>query len=234
MTGKNTRLRLLIVEDDKYISDFIRLSLMREGHEVLTAATAAEGLLMLSRSRPDIVLLDLGLPDRDGLDVVRDIRATSATPILVVSARGQEKEKVEALDAGADDYITKPFHMGELLARIRVIQRRLEQSPSQTDKGVFGCGDLMVDQERRKVLSGGREVHLTPLEYKLLLILIANRGKVLTHNFIARDVWGYNEMGDTKTIRVVMANLRRKIEPDTARPRYILTEIGVGYRFADE
>jgi two-component system, OmpR family, KDP operon response regulator KdpE len=229
----NTRLRLLIVEDDKYISDFVRLSFMREGHEVQAAATAADGMRIYQDSRPDIVLLDLGLPDRDGLEVIRDIRGIGDTPIIVVSARGQEMDKVEALDAGADDYITKPFHMGELMARIRVIQRRLEQAPLQPGKGIFGLGDLVVDQERRKVISGGTEIHLTPMEYKLLLMLIIHRGKVLTHNFIAREVWGYDDMSDTKTIRVVMANLRRKIEKDTAHPRYILTEIGVGYRFTE-
>lgn len=227
-------LTILIIEDDKYIAGFVELSLKQAGYAVLTAATAAEGLFLYAGHRPDILLLDLGLPDRDGLEVIRELRGQRAdTPILVVSARGQEREKIEALDAGADDYITKPFHMGELMARIRVVQRKLGASP-QPGGDAFECDWLKVDYEKRRVTVDGGEVHLTPLEYRLLTLMIANRGKVLTHNYIAKEVWGYGEMGDTKTIRVVMANLRRKIEKETAKPRFILTEIGVGYRFADQ
>ncbi|MEF9895056.1 MAG: response regulator transcription factor [Clostridia bacterium] len=232
MIGKPT---ILIVEDDKYISGFMEMSLKQEGYPVLRAATAAECLFLFSGNHPDIVLLDLGLPDQDGLGVIREVRAFSHTPIVVVSARGQESEKIEALDAGADDYVTKPFHMGELLARVRVIERKLAQAGAQADAGsVFEQGDLRVDYEKRKVTTDAVEAHLTPMEYKLLTLLIANKGKVLTHNFIAREVWGYADMADTRTLRVVMANLRRKLEKDTAQPRHILTEIGVGYRFSDE
>jgi two-component system KDP operon response regulator KdpE len=227
-------LSALVIEDDKYISNFIAVSLKKEGYKVMLAESADEGLFLFSSNHPDVVLLDLGLPDRDGLDVIREIRCFSNTPILVVSARGQEKEKIEALDLGADDYITKPFHMGELLARIRVVKRKLQQQLVPASVSVFRCDYLTVDYEKRRVLIDGNEVHLTPMEYKLLLLMIANKGKVLTHNYIVKEIWGYAETGDTKTIRVFMAKLRRKIEKDIVKPRFILTEIGVGYRFADE
>lgn len=225
---------ILVIEDDKYISNFIAVSLKKEGYKVTLAESADEGLFIFSSNHPDIVLLDLGLPDRDGLEVIKEIRSFSNTPILVVSARGQEKEKIEALDLGADDYITKPFYMGELLARIRVVKRKLQHQLVPSSVSIFNCDYLTVDYEKRKVLIDGNEVHLTPMEYKLLLLMIANKGKVLTHNYIVKEVWGYEETGDTKTIRVFMANLRRKIEKNIVKPRFILTEIGVGYRFADE
>ncbi|MDD2561927.1 MAG: response regulator transcription factor [Eubacteriales bacterium] len=231
MRGDNPR--ILVIEDDRYIADFIALSLRQQNYSCQTAASAAEGLFLFQSNRPDIVLLDLGLPDRDGLEVIRELRGIRETPVLIVSARGQEKEKIDALDAGADDYITKPFHMGELMARIRVAQRKLNRE-TYTEGEIFSMDDLKVDPLKRQVLVGQEEVHLTPLEYRLLLIMIRNRGKVLTHNHIAREVWGYGESESTQTIRVVTANLRRKIERDSAKPRYILTEIGVGYRFADE
>lgn len=227
-------LSALVIEDDKYISSFISVSLKKEGHKVMLAESAAEGMFLFSGNHPDVVLLDLGLPDMDGLEVIREIRSHFNTPILVVSARGQEKEKIEALDMGADDYISKPFHMGELLARIRVIKRRLGQQVSPVSASVFECDYLTVDYEKRRVFVDGNEIHLTPMEYKLLLLMIANKGKVLTHNNIVKEVWGYEETGDTKTIRVFMAKLRRKIEKNITTPRFILTEIGVGYRFADE
>ena len=224
----------LVIEDDKYISNFIGVSLKKEGYKVTIAESAGEGLFLFSSNHPDVVLLDLGLPDKDGLEIIKEIRTFSSTPILVVSARGQEKEKVEALDLGADDYITKPFYMGELMARIRVVKRKLGHQLVPASVSVFRCDYLTVDYEKRKVLVDENEVHLTPLEYKLLLLMIANKGKVLTHNYIVKEVWGYGETGDTKTIRVFMANLRRKIEKNFTKPRFILTEIGVGYRFADE
>lgn len=227
-------LTVLAIEDDRHISNFIEVSLKKEGYGVLTAQSAAEGLFLLSSNHPDVVLLDLGLPDKDGLDVIREIRAFSQIPILVVSARGQEREKVEALDLGADDYITKPFHMGELLARIRVVKRKLHQNLAPASAAGFCCDYLSVDYEKRRVLVDGNEVHLTPMEYKLLLLLIANKGKVLTHNYIIKEIWRYEETGDARTVRVFMANLRRKIEKNIAQPRFILTEIGVGYRFSDE
>jgi two-component system, OmpR family, KDP operon response regulator KdpE len=228
--------KILIIEDDKYISGFLSLSLKKEGYDVILADSAAEGMFLFASHHPDIVLLDLGLPDRDGVEVISDIRAFSVTPILVVSARGQENEKIDALDRGADDYITKPFHMGELMARIRVIERRIIQKATQNlsdNTMVYKNDYLVVDYIKRKVTAGDNEVHLTPIEYKLLTLLISNHGKVLTHNYIIQQVWGYEEPGDTKTVRVFMANLRRKIEIDTANPRFIQTEIGVGYRFSD-
>jgi two-component system KDP operon response regulator KdpE len=225
---------VLLIEDDRYISNFIAVSLKKEGYRVTVAESVAEGLFLFTSNHPDMVLLDLGLPDRDGLEVIREIRGFSSTPILVVSAREQEKDKIGALDLGADDYITKPFHMGELLARIRVVKRKLQQRLAPLSLSVFSCDYLTVDYEKRKVLVDGNEVHLTPMEYKLLLLMITNKGKVLTHNYIVREIWGYGETGDTKTVRVFMANLRRKIEKNITKPRFILTEIGVGYRFADE
>lgn len=224
---------VLVIEDDKYISNFIAVSLRKEGYKVMLAESADEGLFLFSSNHPDVLLLDLGLPDKDGLEVIREVRSISSTPLLVVSARGQEKEKIEALDLGADDYITKPFFMGELLARIRVVKRKLQQLPAPSET-VFQCDYLTVDYEKRRVLVDENEIHLTPMEYKLLLLMIANKGKVLTHNYIVKEIWGYEEAGDTKTIRVFMANLRRKIEKNMAKPQFILTEIGVGYRFSDK
>lgn len=226
-------LKILIIEDDKYISGFLVISLKKENYEVIVAGTADEGMFLFSSHHPDIVLLDLGLPDRDGVDVIADIRGFSTSPILVISARGQEKEKIEALDAGADDYITKPFHMGELLARIRVAERKLSSAPVEAES-VFNCDWLSVDYAKRRVSVDGSDIHMTLTEYKLLTLLIANKGRVLTHNYILRQIWGYDETGDTRTVRVFMANLRRKIEHDTTNPRFIFTEIGVGYRFSDE
>ncbi len=230
MSDKRT---ILIIEDDKYISHFIDISLTKENYSVLTAETAAEGLFLFSSHHPGIVLLDLGLPDRDGIDLLRELRSFSDVPILIVSARGQEREKIAALDLGANDYITKPFHMGELTARIRVAERSLQRTGAEGAETKFSCEWLTVDYEKRKVFVEGAEIHLTPTEYKTLLLLIANKGKVLTHNYIISQIWGY-EGGDSKGVRVFMANLRRKIERDTAHPRFILTEVGVGYRFADE
>ena len=224
--------KILVIEDDKYISHFLTVSLEKEGYEVLAAADAATGLFLFSSHHPGILLLDLGLPDRDGLEIISELREFSQVPILVVSARGQEREKIDALDRGANDFITKPFHMGELMARIRVAERVLERA-APAEPTVYQCDYLTVDYEKRRCLIDGQEVHLTPMEYKLLLLLIANRGKVLTHSHIMRQIWGY-ESSDTKTVRVFMANLRRKIEKDTTKPRFILTEVGVGYRFAED
>ena len=229
----NDKRTILVIEDDKYISHFIDISLSKENYSVLIAETAAEGLFLLSSHHPQIVLLDLGLPDRDGIELLRELRGFSNVPVLIVSARGQETEKIAALDLGANDYITKPFHMGELMARIRVAERFLHNTGTGAAQTEFACDWLRVNYEKRKVWIDEEEIHLTPTEYKTLLLLIANRGKVLTHNFIIRQIWGY-EGGDSKSVRVFMANLRRKLEKDTAHPRFILTEVGVGYRFADE
>lgn len=224
---------ILVIEDDKYISHFIDLSLSKEGYRVVIAETGDEGMFLFSSYHPSIVLLDLGLPDRDGVDILRELRAFTDVPILVVSARGQEAEKIAALDLGANDYVTKPFHMGELMARIRVAERAAAKTSAGTAEACFVCDWLTVDYEKRRVLVDGQEIHLTPIEYKTLLLLIANRGKVLTHNYIIRQIWGY-EGGDSKSVRVFMASLRRKLEKDSAHPRFILTEVGVGYRFSDQ
>ncbi|MDW7672380.1 MAG: response regulator transcription factor [Bacillota bacterium] len=227
------KLKILVIEDDRYISNFIAVSLEKDDYQVLLAGSAAEGMFMYASHHPDIILLDLGLPDRDGLEIIKELREFSDVPILVVSARGHENEKIEALDMGVNDYVTKPFHMGELMARIRVVERNIAKAASQPLETVFSSGSLMVDYEKRRVLIDHLEVHLTPIEYKLLLLLIANKGKVLTHNYILKQIWGY-ESSDTKSVRVFMANLRRKIEKNSASPQFILTEVGVGYRFADE
>lgn len=225
--------RILIIEDDRYISNFIEVSLNKDNYEVITASSAADGLFKFSSYNPEIIILDLGLPDRDGLEIIKELREFSNIPIIVVSARGLEKDKIEALDLGASDYVTKPFFMGELMARIRVVERSMSNL-GVDDPEVFQCDYLTVDYEKRKVQINGEDIHLTPLEYKLLRLLIDNRGKVLTHNYIIRHVWGYSGESDTKSLRVIMANLRRKIEKDTSSHRFIVTEVGVGYRFTDE
>lgn len=230
----NNNLKILIIEDDKYIINFLSLSLRTSGYSFETASTGIEGLTLFNSNPPDIILLDLGLPDIDGIEIIKSVRMVSEVPILVVSARGQEREKISALDEGADDYITKPFHMGELMARIRVVQRKLKKSIQAEETEIFQMDYLTIDFDKRIVLVDNNEVHLTPIEYKLLMLLVSNKGKVLTHNYILKEVWGYVETGDSKSIRVFMANLRRKIEKDTASPRFILTEVGIGYRFAGE
>ncbi|SCZ81788.1 response regulator [Acidaminobacter hydrogenoformans] len=230
------KVKILIIEDDQYISNFIKVSLQKSNYDVFVSTTAAEGMFLFSSYKPDILLLDLGLPDQDGLEIIKSLREVSEVPILVVSARGQELEKIEALDLGASDYISKPFHMGELMARIRVAERYLSlgSGPSLGQTNTFTCDYLHVDFEKRLVEIDGEEIHLTPIEYKLLLLLIANRGKVLTHNYIVKKIWGYENESDTNSVRVFMANLRRKIEKDSAKHRFIMTEVGVGYRFSDE
>lgn len=224
--------RILIIEDDKTILNFLSISLKTNGYRFETAQTGIEGISLFLANSPDVVLLDLGLPDIDGLEVLRQLRQASDVPVIVVSAREQEREKVEALDAGADDYITKPFSIGELLARIRVALRK--RTPPAAEKAEFVMDTLTVDFEKRRVSVDGKDVHLTPIEYKLLTLLVENKGKVLTHSFINKKVWGYEYVDDAQSLRVFMANIRRKIEKDTTRPRYIMTEVGVGYRFADE
>lgn len=225
---------ILIIEDDKYIINFISMALKSNGYTFFTAGTGKGGISLFCSNNPDLILLDLGLPDMDGIDVIREIRMGSDTPIMIISARGQEYEKITALDAGADDYITKPFHMGELLARIRVVERKLKRGAISGQSEEFTCDYLTVNFEKGRVFVDGSEVHLTPIEFKLLILLITNRGKVLTHNYISKEVWGYGEAGDAQSIRVFMASLRRKIEKNTAQPRFIITKVGVGYRFADE
>lgn len=225
---------VLIVEDDRYIMSLTTIYLKDEGYKTIAAITGKEAITLFYSNNPDIILLDLGLPDMDGMDVIKQIREQSNAPIIVVSAREEENEKIRALDLGADDYMTKPFHMGELLARIRVSERKLNSIVNPNNVETFISDYLMVDYTKGLVFVDNEEVHLTPMEYKLLKLLIANRGKVLTHNYILNQIWGYAETNDSKSLRVFMASLRRKIERDTANPRFILTQVGIGYRFVGE
>ena len=227
-------IHILLIEDDKKIVNFMSMALKAKGYRLSIANSGNAGILSFCTENPDIILLDLGLPDKDGIDMILEIRKVSAIPILVVSARESEKDKIAALDAGANDYITKPFAMGEFLARVRVMERFIHYDNPTQPQNIFHFDYLTIDSERRKIHVDEEEIHLTPIEYKLLMLLVENRGKVVTHSQISREVWGYQETGDPKSIRVFMAGLRRKIEKDTANPRFITTELGVGYRFTDQ
>ena len=222
--------QILVVEDEPQIRRFVRGALEREGFRVCEASTAASGLAVAAQTHPSVTVLDLGLPDRDGLSFIRDLRLWSRAPIVVLSARSGERDKVEALDAGADDYLTKPFGVSELLARVRAALRRSEQS-SVDQAPVFRFGDVTVDHLSHHIEKAGSEIHLTPIEYRLLALLVTNAGRVLTHRQIVLDVWGSVSPEASSYLRVHVGNLRRKIETDPARPRHILTETGVGYRF---
>lgn len=224
---------ILIIEDDSQIRRFLRATLTAEDYRLHEALTASEGLAQAAARQPDLILLDLGLPDRDGLEVIREVRARGKTPILVLSARGQEKDKIEALDSGADDFISKPFGVGELLARIRAALRRAAAVTSNGPGTAFRVGALEVDLEKRRVTVGGAEVHLTPVEYRLLQTLVRYAGKVVTQRQLLGEVWGPNHTEQAQYLRVYMAQLRRKLEAEPARPRYLLTEPGVGYRLLD-
>jgi two-component system KDP operon response regulator KdpE len=224
---------ILIVEDEPPIRRFLRASLTDEGYRFNEAETGKEALKLAASQPPDLVLLDLGLPDIDGLEFMRQLRGWSQAPVIVLSARGQEQDKVRALDLGADDYLTKPFGVSELLARIRVALRHSAQSVSPSAEPVFQTGDLKVDLAARRVWSSGKEVHLTPIEYRLLTTLVQHAGKVLTHRYLLKEVWGPDQVLENHYLRVFMAALRRKIEENSAHPRYLLTEQGVGYRLAE-
>ena len=222
---------LLIIEDEAPIRRFLRASLTGEGYRVSEADSGEEGLRAAASQPPDLVILDLGLPDLDGQEVLRRLREWYTAPVLVLSARDQEPQKIAALDHGADDYITKPFGVGELLARIRTALRHAHRvGPEAT---TLALGDLRVDLAARLVHRQGQEVHLTPLEYKLLVTMLKQAGKVLTHRYLLREVWGPHSSQENHYLRVFVASLRRKLEEDPARPRYLLTEQGVGYRFAE-
>lgn len=229
----NETTTVLLVEDDPYIQKLCAIFLRDENYRVLQAVDGREALTAFNAQQPDIILLDLGLPDLDGMELIQLFRQHSQTPIIVISARGEESEKIRALDLGADDYMSKPFHTGELMARIRVAQRRLSQAAPAAEENLFSSGSLSVDFSRELVCVDGQSVHLTPIEYKLLRLLILNRGKVLTHHYIQTQVWGADEQADAKNLRVFMANLRRKIENGGSGQRYILTQVGIGYRFTD-
>ena len=231
MTGEGPL--VLLVEDEAPLRKFLRASLVSHGYRLIEAETSNAGMQLLTTHCPELVILDLGLPDRDGIDLTREIRGFSDVPILVVSARGKEEDKVLALDAGADDYLTKPFGVQELLARLRVALRHAERSRGEPAMQTFDAGPIHIDLTRREVTVDGRDVHLTPTEYKLLVLLAKNAGKVLTHRQILKDVWGPAYVSHPHYVRVHMAELRKKVEEDPARPRWIVTEPGVGYRTCD-
>ena len=223
---------VLIIEDEPQIRRFLRTSLDAHGFEVLEAESGAAGLVEAGKKRPDCVILDLGLPDLDGVQIIRQLREWSTTPVLVLSARVQERDKIAALDAGADDYVTKPFGVGELLARLRVALRHAA-SATEAEATIFEAQNLRVDLSARRVTVSGHEVHLTPTEYRLLITLARHSGKVLTQRFLLTEVWGPGHIERPHYLRIYMANLRQKIEADPTRPTLFLTETGVGYRLAD-
>ena len=225
---------ILIVEDDIQIRNFIRFALENEKYKVLTSENAAQAMNEIVSEPMDLILLDLGLPDADGMEVIKKFRDFSDIPIIVVSARDQDKEKVKALDYGADDYLVKPFSASELLARIRVAFRHLEKIGKEEVMQNGKVGELMIDFSKHLVYLKGEELHVTPMEYRLLSVFFKNIGKVLTTSYIIQEVYGKNYGNDTQALRALMAALRRKIEDSPARPRYIMTEIGVGYRLVDE
>jgi len=225
---------VILVEDEPEIRRFLRATLGSHGYRLVEAITAQEGLQAAETRQPDLIILDLGLPDMDGLEVIRRLREWTQVPILVLSARGQEADKVAALDAGADDYVSKPFGVGELLARMRVALRRVERTGRAADEQGFATGDLQIDLAHRRVVVQGQDIHLTPIEYRLLTTLARHAGRVLTRNQLLKEVWGRAYTDQAHYLHVYMATLRRKIEVDPARPRHILTEPGVGYRLAAE
>ena len=220
---------VLVVEDEKQIRRFVRASLEEEGCRVFEAGTLASGLVEAGERKPDLIMLDLGLPDGNGVDFIRDLRGWSDVPILVLSARSNEKDKVQALDAGADDYLTKPFGVAELRARARALLRR--QSRTEDASPLFEIGEVRVDLSRRVVTRNGEPVRLTPIEYRLLCVLLASAGKVLTQRHLLREVWGPSSVESTHYLRIYVGHLRHKLEIDPAQPRHFQTETGVGYRF---
>ncbi len=231
----NSKLTILLVEDELAISNFIQAVLTHNNYNVIKAEKGWDAIGLTTSHCPDLILLDLGLPDMDGIQVLKNIREWSDIPIIVVSARGHEREKVEALDLGADDYITKPFGTSELLARIRTAVRHSHKAKEDThpEANRIIIGGLNIDFDKRIVKIDDKEIHLTPIEYKIIVLLSRNVGKVLTHDYIMKEIWG-PYINENQTLRVNMANIRRKIETNPAEPKYIVTEIGVGYRMVDE
>ena len=224
--------KILVIEDDPAITNLIRTTLYTQDYQYHTARTGSAGLMDAVAYNADVIILDLGLPDMDGVEIIRKIRGWSTVPIIVVSARSEDSDKVEALDAGADDYLTKPFSIDELLARLRAALRRrqLDDTGLAPQESVYRNGNLSIDYAAGCVYRDDREIHLTPIEYKLLCVLAKNTGKVLTHNYILKEVWGNAFSADASSLRVFMATLRKKIEENPATPQYIQTHIGVGYR----
>ncbi len=228
--------KILVVEDEKSISGFIRAILSSNGYDVIIARSGSEAFSMISSHCPDLVVLDLGLPDMDGMQIIESVRRWTQLPILVVSARSHERDKVAALDLGADDYITKPFGAAELLARVRVAIRHTRlgvSSESVAATGKYSVGELTIDYDKHQVLIAGENAHLTQNEYKIVALLGKCAGKVLTYDFIMKELWGPQSRGNNQILRVNMANIRRKIEKNPAEPEYIFTEVGVGYRMAE-
>jgi two-component system KDP operon response regulator KdpE len=225
---------LLVIEDEPEIRRFLRTTLPTNGFRIYESVTGREGVTEAKARNPDLILLDLGLPDMDGSDVIRQVREWTSTPIIVLSARDQEQMKVAALDLGADDYVTKPFGVNELLARMRTALRHAARPSGDLTEQVFSLGDLKVDLGRRQVFVSGKETHLTPIEYKLLTTLIRYGGKVMTHRQLLKEVWGPLHVEEGHYLRVYMRQLRNKLEKDPAQPRYLMTELGVGYRLRTE
>ncbi len=230
----STDTTVLVIEDEAPIRRFLRASLESQGLKMLEAAAGQEGLLLATSYKPDVLLLDLGLPDIDGLEIIRRIRDWSAMPIIILSARGKDADKIAALDAGADDYLTKPFSVGELIARIRVALRHTAKAQQAAERPVFQAGDLRVDFTKRQVCVRDVEVHLTPIEYNLLAVLVRYAGRVVTHRQLLKEVWGAHSTEQSHYLRIYMHQLRRKLESDPAKPEFLLTEPGVGYRLKDD
>jgi two-component system KDP operon response regulator KdpE len=223
---------IIVIEDETQIRRFLRTTLTSAGYHVIEADTGKQGLAEAATRKPDLIILDLGLPDTDGAEVIKGIRAWSSVPIIILSARSQEIDKISALDAGADDYLVKPFGAGELLARLRVALRHVSSTANGQEEGVFAVDELKVDMIHRKVTVSGTAIHLTPIEYRLLSVLVKHAGKVLTHRLLLKEVWGPNYVERAHYLRIYMGILRHKLEKDPARPRFLLTEVGVGYRLA--
>lgn len=221
---------IIVIEDDPAIRRFLRTSLGTHGFNVFEADTGKQGIVEIGVRKPDLLILDLGLPDMDGVEVIKAIRAWSSVPIIILSARSGEQQKIEALDVGADDYLTKPFGFGELLARIRVALRHSTRPQEQSQDNVFNTGNLKVDLVNRVVSIDDQEIHLTPIQYRLLMVLVKNAGKVLTHQQILNEVWGPSYQENAHYLRIYMSQLRQKLEADPTQPKFLLTESGVGYR----
>ena len=227
----DSKIHIVLIEDEKQIRRFLSAALEAEGMNVYEAETGKQGLIVCATRKPDLLIVDLGLPDIDGLEVIRDVRSWSEVPIIVLSARSQEHEKVSALDAGADDYLSKPFGAAELIARIRAhLRRRQPSNTSASNEALFQFGDVRVDFSLRTVTRAGEAVHLSPIEYRLLSVLARHVGKVMTHRQLLKEVWGPNNAENSHYLRIYMANLRQKLEQQPAQPQHLLTETGVGYR----
>ncbi|MEO8874039.1 MAG: response regulator [Polyangiaceae bacterium] len=221
---------VLIVEDEPQMLRFLRGSLSTHGYRLVETTNGADGLAQVAARSPDVILLDLGLPDIDGVEVTRRLREWTQTPIIVISARGQDEDKIKALDAGADDYLTKPFSVGELLARIRVALRHMARTASGSEEPIFTLDELRVDMTTRVVLVAGSDIHLTPTEYRLLTTMIKYAGKVVTHRQLLKEIWGPHYVEHTQYLRNFMGQLRQKLEPDPSKPRFLINEPGIGYR----